>query len=87
MVYTIIQRAFSIVEHSFVSTELTHVIMTLLQNSYNPHTISRTMARHPNPASRENPEPIISTAFLPNIQGVTNRSGKTLHKHNIKPIF
>lgn len=87
VINTLVQRAFSISEPEALSSELRHVTHTLIHNNYRAHDIHRTISRHYNPKAKGETKPSISTAFLPYIQGITDRIGKVLHKHNIKTIF
>lgn len=90
VINSLVHRAFSVSQGPGLKQELNHVTNTLLENGYNKRDIQRVIFRHSHPRPQiikeDRPKPT-RVAFLPYIQGVTDRIGKILRKNDIKSIF
>ncbi|KAJ9574561.1 hypothetical protein L9F63_008272 [Diploptera punctata] len=60
----------------------------LLANGYPEHAVKRVFKRAGNaPSTLEKKEQTLGTAFLPYVQGTTDKISRVLQKHQIKTIF
>jgi len=90
VINSLVHRAISISQPDKLESELAHVKKTLQNNGYNKRDVDKIINRHLHPKPNTNssePQSSQKTAFLPYIQGVTDRIGRILRKQDIKTIF
>ena len=90
VISTLVRRAVTITHPRHLHTELDHLTRVLSENNYPNHLVRKTIAKHLRPGGTgriDMVDPPVSTAFLPYIQGTTDRIGRILGKYNIKSIF
>ncbi|XP_043263261.1 uncharacterized protein LOC122403673 [Colletes gigas] len=93
VISSLITRAVSISEPSSLQQELTNVKTALIKNGYTTPQINRTMRKiintpvNTNTQSPPSQNTLTSIAFLPYLQGITDRISRVLKKYNIKTIF
>ena len=87
VIKTLTERAKRICEPKHLQAELRHLEKALQKNGYALSEIKR--ATHPRKiTSVEKDTPVVNgKAFLPYVKNVTDRIGKILKKHNVKPIY
>ncbi|XP_039309096.1 uncharacterized protein LOC120358569 [Solenopsis invicta] len=94
VISSLVYRALTVSEPTFLDEELQHFYQTLIRNGYNSKNINQITKRLKNKISSPNDTENLDeeremkmTAVLPYLQGTTKRIGRILSKHNIRVIF
>ena len=88
VIKTLANRATRICEPKYLEEELKHLETALENNGYAPQEIKRALRPRAmnKPKNTEESIPKVR-AFLPYIKNVTDRIGKLLERHDVKPIY
>ncbi|XP_024882522.1 uncharacterized protein LOC112461499 [Temnothorax curvispinosus] len=97
VISSLVYRALTISESTSLNGELEHLNQALTKNGYSPRNINQTIQRLKNKISnpnnvetpheeKEKEREKFQMAFLPYLQGTTERISRILRRHNIKVI-
>lgn len=86
VINTLVNRAFKISDEEHISDELNHLTKALQKNGFQKKDINRVIRKHGHPKDRPEKEHI-GLAFLPYIQGCTDKISRIFEKSKIRTIF